>query len=417
MMRGFILTFMLSWACMNITALWAQGDFLSVDDGSATACSGIIYDTGGPGGPGYQPGESFTFTLCPEDETNSFIEWTAFNLDPESMMNIYDGEGTTSPLLATSASGSFFEQVHIASSSNESGCLTLQFVSGNTSNGFFAAIIGCGQPCVAPIPVVNDDNPSPLRVCEDESIVFDATGSIEGNAPIVTYQWDFDSDGFIDFESDSPGAEHEFVSPGIELVQLSLVDAEGCESIQPTNYFVYVSTDPIWNTTVVESACTGDEVVLEIELEGQPFTLEPGVDEGTPIELPDGVGVCYTSEVTVNSFLPGSIIENSAEAIEHFFINMEHSFLGDLDVTFICPDGSEMLMSSFINDIATGTDLGFPLANGEAGEGEDYYWSSTPEYGIWTDPDGDGIPGGPYTTLPSGTYAAESSWGVWMVVL
>ena len=77
--------------------------------------------------------------------------------------------------------------------------------------------------------------------------------------------------------------------------------------------------------------------------------------------------ICYTSEV----HLPGSIIENSADAIEHFFI-IEHSFLGDLDVTFICPDGSEML-TSYINDLATGTDLGFPWPT-RSWPREDYYW-------------------------------------------
>ena len=58
---------------------------------------------------------------------------------------------------------------------------------------------------------------------------FDGVGSVAIGAEIETFLWDFDADGVIDFESDSPNAEWSFDSPGIQLVQLSLVDAEGCE--------------------------------------------------------------------------------------------------------------------------------------------------------------------------------------------
>ena len=60
--------------------------------------------------------------------------------------------------------------------------------------------------------------------------------------------WDFDADGTIDFQASNANATWSFDESGIQLVQLSLIDVDGCQSVQPTNYYVYISTDPVWNT-------------------------------------------------------------------------------------------------------------------------------------------------------------------------
>ena len=392
-------------ACFAASAVCAQ---VLISDGEASGCSGVLYDTSGQGGSGYGPAQDFTLVLCPDGDSNVFLEWFNFELDPASFMYIYDGDSNAAPLLAYSGAGSFEGQTFIASTNNPSGCLTIWFVSSANpdSGGIFGAIIGCGQPCNAPVPVVNQNNPSPLYVCPGELVSFSGLGSVAPDGSIASYLWDFDADGTIDFEDELPNAEWTFDSPGIELVQLSLVDNNGCESIQPTNYFVYISTEPDWSTNVVETACTGEEVLLEISIEGESFTLEPGTDFGDPISLPDNVGECFTSDININSFLPGAVLQDAGDGIENFFVNMEHSFLGDLDVTFICPNGQEMLVSSYPGP---GTSLGIPIENDnpdEAGVGWDYYWSADATLGTWaTETPG---PGG---ALPSGTYSSETSWG------
>ncbi len=378
-----------------------------ISDGYAEACSGVLYDSSGEGGAGFGPAEDFTLTLCPEDGSNVFLEWINFDLDAASFMTIHDGDSQAAPVLAFSGTGSFLGDVHIASENNASGCLTLKFISSANldAGGIFGAVIGCGQPCTPPVPVVNASNPSPLYVCPGEEVDFSGFGSISSGPEITTYNWDFDADGTFDFESESPNASHVFDTPGIELVQLSLVDEIGCESIQPTNYFVYISTEPNWNTSVVPSACTGEEVELSLDIEGVSFTLEPGNDFGEAVTLPDNVGECFASEINVNSFLPGAVLLDAGDGVENFMVNMEHSYLGDLDVTFICPNGQEMLVSSYPGP---GTSLGIPVMGDTppvAGEGFDYFWSADATNGTWADSPGEG------GTLPSGTYASVSSWG------
>lgn len=383
----------------------ASGQVL-ISDGNASACGGVLYDTSGEGGDGYSPDENFTLTLCPDDGTNVFLEWINFELDVTSSMFIYDGDSDAAPLLAFSGTGSFQDQIHIASSSNPSGCLTLVFSSGPAGEGIFGAIIGCGQPCLPPVPVINQSQPSPLYVCPEEEVAFTGTGSIAPESPIAMYMWDFNADGTIDFESESPNAEWSFASPGIELVQLSLVDESGCESIQPTNYYVYISTEPNWNTVVQETACTGESVALSVAVTGETFTLEPGDDFGEPIALPDIVGECFTSDININSFLPGAVLADAGDGIENFMVNMEHTYLGDLDVTFICPNGQAMLVSSYPGP---GTSLGIPVIGDnppDPGTGYDYFWSANAPLGTWADEPGVG------GTLESGTYTSETSFGV-----
>ena len=394
----------LVWLALVVCSV-ANGQVL-ISDGEASACGGVLYDTSGEGGAGYSPGENFTLTLCPDDGTNVFLEWINFELDVSSSMFVYDGDSDAAPLLAFSGAGSFQDQIHIASSSNPTGCLTLTFSSGAAGQGIFGAIIGCGQPCLPPVPVINQSQPSPLYVCPEEEVSFTGTGSIAPESPIAMYMWDFNADGTIDFESESPNAEWTFASPGIELVQLSLVDEGGCESIQPTNYYVYISTEPNWNTAVQETACTGEAVTLSIDVTGESFTLEPGNDFGEPISLPDNVGECFTSDININSFLPGALLADAGDGIESFMVNMEHTFLGDLDVTFICPNGQALLVSSYPGP---GTSLGIPIFGDnppDPGTGYDYFWSANAPLGTWADEPGVG------GTLESGTYTSETSWGV-----
>ena len=54
------------------------------------------------------------------------------------------------------------------------------------------------------------------------------------------------------------GHPHVSFRQGIYRVQMSLVDDEGCESIDLTNYMVHVSNEPVWGIEPLQrTACTG----------------------------------------------------------------------------------------------------------------------------------------------------------------
>ena len=369
-------------------------------------CDDALVDSGSSTGP-YGANENEFVTICPTaPDTTIWIEWSVFDLDASSTITIHDGDNTFAPILAQGSGDQLQGMVQIASEANPTGCLTVVFTSGESSSGNFAAGINCGQPCAVPVPVVNSEIPAPYRVCPGEEVPFDGADSYAtGDAEITTWYWDWNGDGAVDDSTDNGYAVHVYDEPGIHRMQMSLIDAIGCESVQLTNYLVYVSNDPLWTMDPLSlTACTGEQVDLSVSIEGQPFTLEPSVDFGGGLFIPDEPGQCFSSELTFTQFIPGQTILSAADAIENFFINFEHSFMGDLTITFECPNGQSMMVHQ---QGGGGTFLGVPVDNDgdpdTPGVGFDYYWAPDATNGTWAD----NIQG----TLPSGTYESVQTWG------
>ena len=369
-------------------------------------CSDVLIDTGGSEGE-YSANESEMVTICPtEPDTTIWLEWSVFELDGASTITIYDGDSQFAPILAQGSGDQLQGMIQIASELNPTGCLTVAFSSGASSSGNFAAGINCGQPCAVPVPVVNPDIPAPFRVCPAEEVVFDGTESFAtGDAEITMWYWDWNGDGAVDDSTSNGVGVHVYNEPGIHRMQMSLIDEIGCESVQLTNYLVYVSNDPIWSIDPLSlNACTGEEVDLSVSIEGQTFTLEPSVDFGGGLFIPDDPGQCFSSELTFTQFIPGQTIASAADAIDNFFINFEHSFMGDLTITFECPNGQSIMVHQ---QGGGGTFLGVPVdvdADPDTqGIGFDYFWSPDATNGTWEE--------NAQATLPSGTYESVQTWG------
>ncbi|PKP20962.1 MAG: hypothetical protein CVU05_07830, partial [Bacteroidetes bacterium HGW-Bacteroidetes-21] len=132
--------------------------------------------------------------------------------------------------------------------------------------------------------------------------------------------------------------------------------------------------------------------------------------------LPDGTGVSYTSTIPQSDFAAGLNITN-ANQIVSICANMEHSYLGDLNITLTCPNGQNIILKQYPG--GGGTYLGEPIDQGPHGDqqfpgiGYDYCWSMNPIYGTmvseanshyqsYTDAEGYNYPNAAY--LPSGSY-------------
>ena len=396
---------MLLWGMAAFTVVTQAQISISSTD-LIEGCDDALVDSGSSTGP-YGANENEFVTICPTaPDTTIWIEWSVFDLDAASTITIHDGDNTFAPILAQGSGDQLQGMVQIASEANPTGCLTVVFTSGESSSGNFAAGINCGQPCAVPVPVVNSEIPAPYRVCPGEEVPFDGADSYAtGDAEITTWYWDWNGDGAVDDSTDNGYAVHVYDEPGIHRMQMSLIDAIGCESVQLTNYLVYVSNDPLWTMDPLSlTACTGEQVDLSVSIEGQPFTLEPSVDFGGGLFIPDEPGQCFSSELTFTQFIPGQTILSAADAIENFFINFEHSFMGDLTITFECPNGQSMMVHQ---QGGGGTFLGVPVDNDgdpdTPGVGFDYYWAPDATNGTWAE----NIQG----TLPSGTYESVQTWG------
>jgi hypothetical protein len=117
------------WAA-NISCTTPALTAYPISNGTVTACSGVIYDNGGPAA-NYSDGANFTQTFT--SGTTDFLRFTflaaATNFNSGDTLFIYDGATTSAPLIAAHDSGSEMEP--FTSTGNS---VTLRFKSNATTN-------------------------------------------------------------------------------------------------------------------------------------------------------------------------------------------------------------------------------------------------------------------------------------------
>lgn len=143
------------------------------EDIFSTACSGELFDSGGPDGD-YGNNEDFTFTVCPSDFHECILfEMEFYNIeDAGDQLTIFDGDGPNGPILATTNGGNFPNTgsvcLQVAASS---GCLTLQFQSDGSSTfeGFHAFWQCTSEDCDLPTPISVDTDVTDLDILNNIS--------------------------------------------------------------------------------------------------------------------------------------------------------------------------------------------------------------------------------------------------------
>ena len=104
--------------------------------------------------------------------------------------------------------------------------------------------------------------------------------------------------------------------------------------------------------------------------------------------LPDGDGNVYTTTLNVSGISNTTMTD--PDEIQQVCLNMEHSFLGDLEMKLIAPDGTELILKERFNaNDGNSCDLGEPVAkapkdggstNTDQGTGWEYCFTPTPDY-------------------------------------
>ena len=136
-----------------------QDSAYTIDEGSSTDCTGVLYDSGGSDGD-YENNEDHTFTICP-DQPHDCIEFTlaSYFFEPgwnTDILTIYDGDtpgpdniigqlGGSSQFLDSGGGGVCYRV------KASSGCITINFTSDGASTfEGFAAQWECTNECSTP---------------------------------------------------------------------------------------------------------------------------------------------------------------------------------------------------------------------------------------------------------------------------
>lgn len=387
----------------------AQGQIIHIDNGSVTTCGGtFVDDDGGTVGGPYSPGESYVFTICPDNPGDVVsLQFHAFSLyqspNPQNSdyLSIFDGNSTDANSLGSYTGTSLHGLPVTGTVNNASGCLTFVFNSnpnGNINGAFpgWEAEISCTTPCDNPTSnaVILDPAPLPgvgqsIGVCAGDPITFKDNGSFA--APGFNLQhwvWNF-GDGTKDTLTSPGNITHSYAEPGEYLVTLTVFDNNGCRSINVSPMQVLVSTIPIFNTEFESPVCVGSEVTID----GSPIqsvtwtALPPQVVAGT-MYLPDGAGFSFESSLIYDFFEEGATLDDCDDFYD-LFMNMEHSYLGDLSMSITCPNGTEVILLPYPNQ-GGGTFLGEAVDDNNStdpGIGWDYGFSPHATNGTINHPD------------------------------
>lgn len=395
------------------------------DEGVITgvSCAGnvVITDSDVDGG-NYGSNETYVITICIEDgsETNPQIIISPelygdiWDVDANSSLLVYDGANTGAALLGEFNSESFPDGVNVSGTGQ---CLTLMFISGNGSSGEgFTATFQCKQPLqdftftISGSPEITEyggmNYPS-MQICLGETIsVSVATDYPLSNAGGNGYlQADSTSsfyysmgDGAIYQGIGLTQITHTYTDPYGYVVTVIVTDVNG--KVEFNRFYVLIAPRPVFsNLAVDDTLCIGEQTLITGGIQGNDTVgVDPGNAAilgggilGEQVYLPDGNNENYETSITVDEFDEGQVIQSVSDFV-NFCVNIEHSYLGDLEMMLTCPDGTSInIFNSY-----TGNGL-FP---GGFGGGSTYL-------GDAHDPTPDGVPGYGFNYC----FSDDADWG------
>lgn len=125
----------------------------------------------------------------------------------------------------------------------------------------------------------------------------------------------------------------------------------GCTSRNAITARVRVAKNPIKTVASLPDMCSGDRQQLFVGYSGNSTIIMDSIafsqaakeEYNTRTFIPDGGGTnggCFDAPVTFTTFAPGATIDHQDE-VRDICVSMEHSFVGDIGVFVICPNGQQ----------------------------------------------------------------------------
>ena len=385
-----------------------EGEVIGIGEPLIIACGGFLTDDGLQPSD-YSPNFNDTSVVCPDPvyplPQITALDFNVFDLGFGDQLSIYNGNSTSAPLIGNYTGADIQNQSFY--STDPTGCLTVVFTSdADASLGNFSAEISCGIPCSNPlVDITTSEIQNPLRICQGETVTFNGSATeFFNDAVYESHEWRiYITDSLVAIDTANyPTFSYSFGNdPAAFIVQLYVTDNNGCTNTTLESYLVEVSTTPIINLSTSEQdnqICTGVPLQLQADFSTVSWADAPTPDIDGFLFIPDNQSQCFSDTLTFDFFDPSTTI-SSIDDIDNIFVNMEHSYIGDINVTIICPDGSSIVLH---NNGGTNTYLGEPIdvdANLNPGVGYDYTWSPQSNNGTWAQNAGGTLPPGDYEAV------------------
>ncbi|WP_430403624.1 PKD domain-containing protein [Fluviicola sp.] len=382
---------------------------------TVSTCSGTFYDSGGSGS-NYGYGQDRTYTICPGVAGNKVrVNFTSFVTENGyDFLYIYDGANTSAPSLGT-YSGTSSPGIVQATPSNASGCLTFRFTSdGNfiftSTYAGWLGTISCIVPCqtITSNWVSSNEAQEPdgiIRLCQGQSVNLVGSGTFSSSGTGATYTWTMGNGVTVS------GANINYTYPavGSYLANLVITDPSGCVNNNSINRNIEISTTPTISTSATPSTlCTNQTASLAANVTMTPYNVNCSPPVSGTTFLPDGSGVSYTTAITTNCYSPTATVTAAAD-ITNVCLNIEHSYMGDLDIRLICPNGQSISLKDYPG--GGGTYLGGALDDGGTGPGVGATYCFTPSASVLLVSGGTVTAGNPaWNSITPGNYMPVNSF-------
>lgn len=439
---------------LNFSYSQAQITVTFTDGGSVEIPCGIPNTFEDGYGGAYPANEDQTYTVCVEEGTGLTVSFSFsaeeggyFDIHESDTLYVYDGPDVNAPLLAAlnNTTAPFNAATGNTTLSNESGCMTFQFVTDGADEGEgFQGVVNCNYSCQPIEPwfitnpdIVPNDSSGAINICLGDTVTLSAVAGFPMSAANggagynqtlsnSTIEW------FIFGEPTQTGTSIEFVPDQRAgyFVDMLITDTLGCFENARTR--VQVSTIPSFSETGVlesDTICLGETAEI---IAGVTPSDTVGVDPtegnflngglfGDALELPDGSGTIddiYTTTINIGGFEPGDTVVSGSD-IQSLCISMEHSFLGDLEMWLTCPGATDsvIIFNAYDGNSSApgfvpggfspgGINLGIPNLGSGQGTCFDYCFSVS-ENDLGTFADEFGNMG---SEMDAGTYLPEESF-------
>lgn len=336
---------------------------------SEYSTSVYFFDSGGSGT--YRPNENYRRNITSTNGGSINIKFTQFSLASGTLLTIRDA--ISQEVLVLNATGTTLNGRTFTSNR---GSLQFVWTSGTSTGAGFRAKVWCGAMCqvfsttiVSSVAQTSDGNPQTgiseiyYGVCLEEEVSFTANSDFPNNNNLyaqsdstLDYTWGVVYMGDTILTHTGVGGNtfsYAFHQGGGYYIFCNAVDSNGCINRNINKKKVRVSLHPVPESVSFfpDSVCTGTQITMV----GDPY-VEPWINYNPDIF--NILSICYDNLACNHFFLdsqiyPDTAIINSIDDIERIYINMEHSYLGDLSILVKCPNGQSCLLKAFSSSTPT----------------------------------------------------------------
>ncbi|OUS01278.1 hypothetical protein A9Q86_05685, partial [Flavobacteriales bacterium 33_180_T64] len=281
---------------------------LNMQSGSFNRCApDRFYDSGGIGGS-YSSDENLVTTICSLNAGEFIIlDFTVFSTQlTVDAMTIYDGDDTTAPVIGT-YSGVAGPGTVIASDTNTSGCITIEFISdgSGTTTGWEADII-CAVPCQTITPSIDSTIPEAnasgiVQANVGDLITFNGSAMFSTDGTGATYDWNF---GDINTASGT-SVTNTYIAPGTYTVTLIVTDDNPVGCTETTTITVFILGE---NIVVDQTTFTVEELVQDVLINSECAQVS-NITFSTGTNFGDDNGIGYfINDGTIFPFTDGILL-------------------------------------------------------------------------------------------------------------